>query len=91
MRNLAGKSYGVFHVERADGRPYIPAQDFVRRYGIRSVVGFGGSLANTDLFAVIAFSKVEINESAADRFRTVALDLKGSLFGYDELETFDRS
>jgi len=54
VRELAGKRYGVFHVENALGSPYIPAQEeFVQRYGIKSVLGFGGMLPNGELFAVI--------------------------------------
>lgn len=54
MRDLRGKTYGVFHVAEARESAYVPAQaDFVVPYGIRSVVGFGGPLATGDLFAVI--------------------------------------
>jgi hypothetical protein len=81
VRNLMGKTYGVFHVADARGSKFIPAQeDFVVPYGIRSVLGFGGSLATGDLFAIILFSKVPIPETSADRFRTVALDVKSAFF-----------
>lgn len=46
------------------------------RYGIQSVLGFGGLLASGDLFAVILFSKVAISPDAADQFRVVGLNLK---------------
>jgi hypothetical protein len=89
VRDLAGKTYGVFHVADAKGSPYIPAQeDFVARYGIRSVVGFGGSLANGDLFAVILFTRVPVSPETADRFRNLALDVKSSFFLYRENEVF---
>lgn len=81
VRDLMGKTYGVFHVADARGSRFIPAQEeFVLRYGIRSVLGFGGSLATGDLFAIIVFSKFPIPESSADRFRTVALDVKSGFF-----------
>ncbi|MBA3646790.1 MAG: hypothetical protein H0W63_11525 [Gemmatimonadaceae bacterium] len=81
VRDLMGKTYGVFHVADARGSRFIPAQEeFVLRHGIRSVLGFGGSLATSDLFAVILFSKFAIPESSADRFRTVALDVKSGFF-----------
>ena len=89
VRDLGGKSYGVFHVEQAVGSPYIPAQEFVRQHRIRSVLGFGGSLATGDLFAVILFSRVPISVDAADRFRTVALDVKGTIFSFREDRSFD--
>lgn len=77
IRGLEGKTYNVFYVAEAGGSPYIPAQDdFVRRYGIRSVVGCGGMLLSGDLFALILFSRVPVPAEAADRFRNVALDLK---------------
>ena len=42
---VSGVDTGVFHVESAVGSPYIPAQEeFVIRYGIQSVVGFGDLL-----------------------------------------------
>lgn len=85
VRDLMGKTYGVFHVAEAKGSRFIPAQkDFVERYGIRSVLGFGGSLPTGDLFAIILFSKVAIPEASADRFKTVALDVKSGFFKFKE-------
>ena len=88
VRDLAGKTYGVFHVLEAKDSPYIPAQDFVARYRIRSVVGFGGVLPSGDLFAVILFARVPVSAAGADRFRTLALDLKSCLLRYTPAETF---
>lgn len=88
VKELAGKRHGVFHVEDASGSPYIPAQqEFVERYGIRSVLGFGGVIGTGDLFAVILFSTVHVSASAADRFRSLALDVKSSFnkFGQDNV------
>ena len=84
MRELAGKTYGVFHVAEAAESPYIPAQDFVARHGIRSVLGFGGPLPTGDIFAVILFSRAPVPEDAADRFRSLALDLKSGLIPYGD-------
>ena len=79
------RTYDVFHVEHADGSPYIPAQaEFVRKYGIASVVGFGGLLRSGELFAVILFSREPIDAPSAARFRTVALDVRSALFAVDE-------
>ena len=90
VRALAGKTYGVFHVKDALGSPFIPAQaEFVVRHGVRSVVGFGGTVTNGDLFAVIVFSRVAISESTADRFRALALEVKSSLFLFPASRTFD--
>jgi hypothetical protein len=77
LGELGGKTYNVFFVPRALGSPAIPAQDeFVRKYGIRSVVGCGGIHLTGDLYAAILFSKVDIPSESADRFRNIALDLK---------------
>jgi hypothetical protein len=90
VRALVGKTYGVFHVEEAAGSPYIPAQvQFVERYGIRSVVGFGGSLTGGDLFAIILFTRSLVTADVADRFRTVALDVKGCFLPFSENQIFD--
>lgn len=88
VASLEGRTYGVFHVESAGGSPYIPAQDFVSRHGIRSVVGCGGALRGGNLFALILFCRLPVPEPTADRFRTLALDLKSSLFNYDESRVF---
>ena len=91
IRELAGKRHGVFHVENADGSPYIPAQDdFVRKYGIRSVVGFGGMLGTGELFAVILFAVVPVSAAVADRFKTLALDVKAAFSRFREGNVFNQ-
>lgn len=80
IHESAGKSYNVFHVEQALRSPYIPAQDgFVKRYGVRSVLGFGGLVGEGDFFAVIMFSRGPIPAAAAARFRNIALDVKAMI------------
>lgn len=70
-------THNVFSVPHALGSPHIVAQDeFVARYGIQSVLGFGGLLSSGDLFAVILFSKVPITAETADQFKVVGLNLK---------------
>ena len=77
LHERAGKTYNVFHVENAKGSPYIPAQtEFVERYSVRSVLGFGGLLADGEFFAVIMFSRGQITAESATRFRNIALDVK---------------
>ena len=84
-----GKAYNVFHVPEAQGSPFIPAQaDFVERYGIQSVIGFGGALRSGNLFATILFSRRPIPAESAARFRSLAVDVKGILFFQDEARTF---
>ena len=84
-RGTESRTYDVFHVEEALGSPYIPAQaGFVSRYGIASVVGFGGLLRSGELFAVILFSRHRIPARSASRFRSIALDVRSSLFSLDD-------
>ena len=90
VKNLAGRTYDVFHVKEALGSPSIPAQEeFVKRYAIRSAIGFGGSLASGELFALILFSRVTISVSSAQRFRALALDAKTLFFPFGETAVFD--
>ncbi|MFN2635419.1 MAG: hypothetical protein ABR585_00110 [Gemmatimonadaceae bacterium] len=90
VKELAGKQHGVFHVEHALDSPYIPAQqEFVVRYGISSVLGIGGMLPIGDLFAVILFTTVHVPVSTADRFRSLALDVKAGFSRFRENNVFD--
>jgi hypothetical protein len=90
VRELAGKRHGVFYVPDAFGSPYIPAQeDFVHRFGIKSVVGFGGMLPSGDLFAVILFATVSVTPQSADRFKTLALDVKTGFSRFGETNVFN--
>lgn len=84
-----GKTYNVFYVDEALGSPHIPAQDeFVSAYGVRSVIGFGGLLRSGDLFAVIMFTRVSVPPESADRFKSVALDVKSVMFRFQQAEVF---
>jgi len=88
-RGTDSRTYDVFHVESALGSPFIPAQrEFVEKYGIASVVGFGGLLRSGELFALILFSRHTIPARSAARFRTIALDVRSSLFAFDESRTW---
>ena len=66
--------FNVFHVPEAAGSPHVPAQeDFVRKYGIRSVLGFGAPLPNGEMFSIILFSKDFISEETAKLFKPLAI------------------
>lgn len=88
VRGAEGKTFNVFHVPRALGSPHIPAQDFVERYGVQSVLGFGGVLVTGEFYAVILFTSVDVPAPSADRFRNVALDLKLAISSAGVLKTF---
>ncbi|SIO57711.1 PAS domain S-box-containing protein [Singulisphaera sp. GP187] len=77
LLDLEQRSFNVFHVPRARGSPFVPAQEeFVAPHGIESVLGFGGVLPGGDLFAVILFSRVPIPRATADLFKPLALSVK---------------
>jgi hypothetical protein len=91
LKSSDGKTYDVFHIEEAKGSPSIPAQkEFVERYNVRSVLGFGGLLRTGDLFAIIMFSRRYIPVESAQRFRTLALDVKSAFFPYTIDQVFAR-
>ncbi len=79
------KTYNVFYVPDAVGSPYVPVQeDFVRKYGVKSVLCFGGMLPSRDLFAVILFSRTPVPRDTATLCKSLALSMKTSLLAFDE-------
>ena len=86
---LRGRTYGIFHVPEAAGSPFIPAQrEFVEAHAVRSVVGFGGTLPSGELFAIILFARVPVSAQIADRFRNLALDVKGAVLRFGARDVF---
>jgi hypothetical protein len=75
-RELAQRTYDVFHVPEALGSPYLPAQDFVAEHGIASALGFGGMLYTGDFYAVVLFSKVPVPAPAAQMLKILALAIR---------------
>lgn len=72
-----GMMGGVFYVEDAasevdaQGRKVISAQEFVKRYGVKSAFGFGGGYAGTQTFIVLVnFLREKIDQRTAERFLT---------------------
>ncbi len=82
------RRYNVFHVEVAQGSPHIPAQDFVERYGVRSVLGCGGQLPDGELYAAILFSRDSISRETADAFKPLTLALKLALLPFKDDRVF---
>lgn len=84
------RSYNVFYVPEALGSPYIPVQDdFVKAYGIRSVLGFGGILPSASLFVVILFSNQLIPVETAQVFKSLAMSVKVAVVPFDEVAVFE--
>lgn len=82
-------SFNVFYVADALGSPYIPAQDdFVKPFGIRSVIGYGGILPTGDLFVVIIFMKRVISRRNAELFQPLALSTKLAILPFIHKRTF---
>ena len=74
---MDGRQQNVFYVPRALGSAHIVAQEeFVRPYGIASVIGLGGLITTGDMFALILFSRVPISREVADLFGVIGLNLK---------------
>ena len=90
--DLEEKTYNVFYVPDAAGSPYVPVQEgFVGKYGVKSVLCFGGMLPSRDLFAVILFSKTPVPRETAALCKSLALSLKTSLLAFDEASPQDYS
>lgn len=86
--DMEEKTYNVFYVPDAVGNPYVPVQDdFVRKYGVKSVLCFGGMLPSRDLFAVILFSRTPVPRDTATLCKSLALSMKTSLLAFDETTT----
>lgn len=63
---------GYFFVPEALGSQYIPAQDdFVKPYGIQSVIGIGSTLLNNSSCMCICFSTAPISAADAEKFAAI--------------------
>jgi len=59
-------AFGVFHVEDAQGSPFVPAQDnFVKPRGVHSVLGCGTMLPNGAVSIWIGFLRHVVAQGAA--------------------------
>jgi signal transduction histidine kinase len=75
----AGTVCNVFSVPVALGSPYAPAQsEFVKPYGVRSVVGFGGWYGQGQYFLVVLFSRVSIPQPSVELLRLLALAVRAA-------------
>jgi hypothetical protein len=83
-------TFNVFFVPEALNSPYIYAQEeFVKPYGIKSLLGFGGILSAGQIFAVIMFSRASIKREVAQRFKPLALSAKNALLQVSPGKIFD--
>ena len=85
LMDVEEKTYNVFYVPDAVGSSSVPVQEeFVQKYGVKSVLCFGGMLPSRDLFAVILFSRTSIPRETATLCKSLALSMKASLLAFDE-------
>lgn len=83
-------TFNVFFVPEALNSPYIYAQEeFVKPYGVKSVLGYGGILSAGQIFAVIMFSRAPIKREIAQRFKPLALATKNALLQVPQDKIFD--
>jgi hypothetical protein len=62
-----------FHIEDAEGSPYIPAQDtFVKPYGIRSVVGIGSGFLSDSAYVMLGFARATLDIEQGQKFAELA-------------------
>lgn len=67
------KTYHALYIEDAHDNPNIPSQDdFVKKFGVRSVVGFGSLLPTGDMFSVVMFLDVAVNAQVAANIAKLA-------------------
>lgn len=85
----AGRARDVFFVGAAEGSPYVPAQEFVRDYRVRSVIGFGGLVSAGVFCAAILFSRVRITSEVADLFKVIGLNFKLAMLPLQSRRLFD--
>lgn len=77
LTDLSKKTFNIFYVPDALGSKYISAQDdFVKPYGIKSVLGFGSVLPSGNVFVVIIFSRTKIEHEVANLFSILALNMR---------------
>jgi hypothetical protein len=89
LLDLDQHTFNVFHVPQAKGSSYIPAQQqFVVPHKVESVLGFGGLLPSSELFATIFFTRVPIPRNVADMFRPLALNQKLALLPFVDRKVF---
>lgn len=66
----------TFYVADAAESPAVPAKEFVRAYGVRSVVGFGTTAWPSESLVVVAFARASVERPAARAFEAFALAAK---------------
>jgi hypothetical protein len=83
------EGFNVFYVDEAFGSPYVPAQDWVRSFAVKSVIGLGFVIHPSDIIALILFSGVPVEFETAQLFKSLALSLKLAFLSLSSRPVFD--
>jgi two-component system NtrC family sensor kinase len=73
------KRFNVFYVPEASSCALITDQDFVKQFGIRTVLGFGGMLNSSSSFWIVMFCRVFVPKEIAQMFNPLCLSAKNAL------------
>jgi hypothetical protein len=83
------RKLNIFHVQEAQGSPFVPAQaEFVEPFGVRSVLATGGLLADGDVFAVILFTRVTVGADAAALWGNLASSIREMMMAFEARNSF---
>ncbi|MFP4268641.1 MAG: methyl-accepting chemotaxis protein [Spirochaetaceae bacterium] len=80
---------GYMLVEEAEGSPFIPAQEeFVRPYGIKSELGYGGFLPSGAVYACFLFFTAPLSRHEADKLKVISAAIQQILLPFDAEERY---
>ncbi|MFO7849952.1 MAG: methyl-accepting chemotaxis protein [Spirochaetia bacterium] len=75
---------GYMLVEQAEDSPFIPAQEeFVRPYGIKSELGYGGFLPSGAVYACFLFFTAPLSRHEADKLKVISVAIQQVLLPFD--------
>lgn len=73
-----------FYLPEAAGSPFIPEQEeFVRRYGIGSVIAVGSQFISGDAYVLIGFGRCTCSAGQAEAFSELSVYVSTLLAAYD--------
>ena len=75
---------GYMLEERAEGSPFIPAQeDFVEPYGVKSELGYGGFLPSGAVYTCFLFFTAPLSQAEANKLKVISAAIQQTLLPYD--------
>ncbi len=72
--DLLSQRIGMFHVRDARDGARVPDQEFVERYGVRSLVGFTMDIPPDDRVVLVRFTRTTLSYESVLKLRPLALD-----------------